>query len=100
MQIRSSVSLGACPSLGVEIISIHRIMIYWKLRKMLKGKQGLLICCVSPPGQEKSRIFKRVSIAKLWLILSLKILKILVNTKRAQGSVRTGEAGEYVADCV
>lgn len=28
LQIRSSVSLGVCPSVWVEIISIHRMMIY------------------------------------------------------------------------
>lgn len=41
---RSSVSLGVCPSVGPEIISIHRIMSYWELRRMWEGWQGPLIC--------------------------------------------------------
>lgn len=41
---RSSVSLGVCPSVGPEIISSHRIMSYWELRRMWEGRQGPLIC--------------------------------------------------------
>lgn len=41
---RSSVSLGVCPSIGPEIISSHRIMSYWELRRMWEGRPGPLIC--------------------------------------------------------
>lgn len=83
---RSSVSLGVCPSVGPEIISIHRIMIYWELRRMWEGREDPLICWVLFVVFVLSlgQLSRQILMTKFWLISSLKILKILVNMGRGQ----------------
>lgn len=64
---------------------------------MLKGRQGPWICSFVLPEQGKGQILVQVSMTKQWWILSLKILKVLVNVEGEQGRLeyKAGEAGAF-----